>query len=87
MSQIIPLICNFDNILLEDRSDLWSYTGASGVNYRFVIKKPELIDYFIGIAEREQKEKDAAAAKRVALLESIGFEEIQVMIRTLVATP
>ena len=74
---------NFDNILLEDRSDLWSYTGASGVNYEvdLLAKKPELIDYFISnevriFAEREQKEKDAAAAKRVALLESIGFEEI-----------
>ena len=40
---------NFDNILLEDRSDLWSYTGASGVNYEIdlLAKKPELIDYFI----------------------------------------
>lgn len=74
---------NFDNIFLEDRSDLWSYTGASGVNYEIdlLAKKTELIDYFTTneariFAEREQKEKDAAAAKRVALLESIGFDEI-----------
>ena len=46
-----------------------------------LLAKPELIDYFLSneakiFAEREQKEKDAAAEKRVALLESIGFEEI-----------
>ena len=74
---------NFDNIFLEDRTDLWSYTGASGVNYEvdLIAKNPELVDYFttneaLILAEREQKEKDAAEAKRAAMLKSIGFEQI-----------
>lgn len=74
---------NFDNIFLEDRTDLWSYTGASGVNYEvdLIAKNPELVDYFttneaLILAEREQKEKDAAEAKRAASLKSIGFEQI-----------
>ena len=74
---------NFDNIFLEDRADLWSYTGASGVNYEvdLIAKNPELVDYFttneaLILAEREQKEKDAAEAKRAAMLKSIGFEQI-----------
>ena len=74
---------NFDNIFLEDRTDLSSYTGASGVNYEvdLIAKNPELVDYFttneaLILAEREQKEKDAAEAKRAAMLKSIGFEQI-----------
>ena len=40
---------NLDDIYLENRSDLWSYTGASGINYEVDLlnKNPEIQSYFI----------------------------------------
>jgi hypothetical protein len=40
---------NLDDIYLENRSDLWSYTGASGINYEvdLLYKNPKIQSYFI----------------------------------------
>tara|TARA_B110000003_G_scaffold245755_1_gene255758 strand:- start:781 stop:1914 length:1134 start_codon:yes stop_codon:yes gene_type:complete len=40
---------NLDDIYLENRSDLWSYTGASGINYEVDLlnKNPKIQSYFI----------------------------------------
>ena len=40
---------NLDDIYLENRSDLWSYTGASGINYEVDLlnKNPEIQRHFI----------------------------------------
>ena len=74
----------FDNILLEDRSDIWTYTGASGVNYEidFLAKHPDIVDYFWQnegriLDKRAERERKRAAEKRARALEKIGFQEIQ----------
>ena len=38
-----------EDIYLENRSDLWSYTGASGINYEvdLLYKNPKIQSYFI----------------------------------------
>ena len=73
----------FDNILLEDRSDIWSYTGASGVNYEvdFLIKNPEIVEYFWAnegriLDERAEAEQKLREAKREEKLLKFGFQPI-----------
>ena len=43
-----------DDIYLEVRNDMWSYTGASGVNYEvdLIAKHPVLQTYFMKNEER-----------------------------------
>jgi len=73
----------FDNILLEDRSDIWSYTGASGVNYEvdFLIKNPGIVEYFWAnegriLDERAEAEQKLREAKREEKLLKFGFQPI-----------
>ena len=73
----------FDNILLEDRLDIWSYTGASGVNYEvdFLIKNPEIVEYFWAnegriLDERAEAEQKIREAKFEEKLLKFGFQPI-----------
>jgi hypothetical protein len=73
-----------DNIYLEIRDNLYSYTSASGVNYEvdLVSKRPQLQEHFIkneeGIMnQRTQLLEKAKLEKRNMLLKEKGFEIIK----------
>ena len=73
-----------DDIYLEIRDNLYSYTSASGVNYEvdLVSKRPQLKEHFIkneeGIMnQRTQLLEKAKLEKRKMLLKDKGFEIIK----------
>ena len=73
-----------DDIYLEIREHLWSYTGASGINYEvdLVSKRPHLQEQFMkneeGILNRRtQLLEKAKLEKRKKLLKDKGFEIIK----------
>ena len=73
-----------DDIYLEIRENLWSYTGASGINYEvdLVSKRPKLQEHFMkneeGILNRRtQLLEKAKLEKRKKLLKDKGFEIIK----------
>jgi hypothetical protein len=73
-----------DDIYLEIRDNLYSYTSASGVNYEvdLVSKRPQLKEHFIKneegiINQRTQLLEKAKLEKRKMLLKDKGFEIIK----------
>ena len=73
-----------ENIYLENRNDLWSYTGASGINYEvdLINKNPEIQSYFVENEEdilnrRAQLNEKVKLESRRKLMQEKGFEPIK----------
>jgi hypothetical protein len=73
-----------EDIYLENRNDLWSYTGASGINYEIdlVAKHPTLQDYFIKneediLNQRALFYEKAKLERRKKVMQEKGFEPIK----------